>query len=277
MWEPEDASKVESACAALVEASEALQTVRDAKEALRRRVTPSKGKSSGKGSGKTKTKTKSKNPSDAAKKIADRKKTSTCKDCGELGHWSGDAECGMKQHSRYPREGNITEMEMDHDVETLPVRDVWMATPAAGTEPAIDSGKGVVDTACRCSVAGDRWYRDYRRILASLGLDQFVTETKEKERYRFGNGGILESTIRATCPAVLAGRAYLITFSVVPSERLTLLGRDLLEPWEATLDMKHGVLRIGCGRSPLVDSQAGHFAVDLAPSGWLALKDSSLV
>ena len=127
----------------------------------------------------------------------------------------------MKQHSRYPREGNITEMEMDHDVETLPVRDVWMATPAAGIEPAIDSGKGVVDTACRCSVAGDRWYRDYRRILAGLGLDQFVTEIKEKERYRFGNGGILESTIRATCPAVLAGRAYLMTCLSHGKPRLT--------------------------------------------------------
>ena len=48
LWEPEDASNVESACAALAEASEALQTVRDAKEALRRRVTPSKGKGKGK-------------------------------------------------------------------------------------------------------------------------------------------------------------------------------------------------------------------------------------
>ena len=81
LWEPEDASNVESACAALAEASEALQTVRDAKEALRRRVTPSKGK----GKGKTKSKTKAKGSvGDNAKRIADRKKTSTCRSAVSL-------------------------------------------------------------------------------------------------------------------------------------------------------------------------------------------------
>ena len=43
------------------------------------------------------------------------------------------------------------------------------------------------------------------------------------------------------------------------------------------MDMKNSVLKIGSGQSALVDSQAGHFAVDLAPASWLALKDSSLV
>ena len=137
MQEPEDASKVESACAALAEASEA---VRDAKEALRRRVTPSKGKHSGKGAGKTKTKTKSKNPGDNAKRIQDRKKTSTCKDSGELGHWSGDAECSMKQHSRYPREGNISEMEMDHDVVDVTPQNV---------EVVVDDVNGVCGQSAR--------------------------------------------------------------------------------------------------------------------------------
>ena len=96
-------------------------------------------------------------------------------------------------------------------------------------QSAIDSGKSVVDTACRCSVAGDRWHLDFRNILARHGLDKFVTEVKERERYRFGNGGILESTIRATCPVVLAGCVHLIAFSMVPSQRLTLLlGRKRL-------------------------------------------------
>ncbi len=82
----------------------------------------------------------------------------------------------------------------------------------------------------------------------------------------------------ATCPAVLAGRAYFITFSVVKSGRLTLLlGRDLLEPLGATLDMTHSFLRMGSGRSELMDSQAGHFAVDLHPESWLMLKNASLV
>ena len=123
-------------------------------------------------------------------------------------------------------------MEMDGEIddESRSARDVLMTTPDAdGSEPAIDSGNSVVDTACRCSVAGDRWYLDFRNILARHGLDKFVTEVKERERYKFGNGGILESTIRATCPVVLAGCVHLIAFSMVPSQRLTLLlGRGLV-------------------------------------------------
>ena len=130
-----------------------------------------------------------------------------------------------------------------------------------------------MDTACRCSVAGDRWYEDYKKLCVANGISEYVTEERGRERYRFGNGGILDSWVKATVPAVLAGRAYFITFSVVKSDRLTLLlGRDLLEPLGATLDMKNSWLRIGSGRSELLDSQAGHFAVDLRPDSWLMLK-----
>ena len=147
-----------------------------------------------------------------------------------------------------------------------------------GDEKPIDSGRGVVDTACRCSVAGDRWYADYKKLLQANGITEYITEEDERERYRFGNGGILESLVKATVPAVLAGRAYFITFSIVKSDRLTLLlGRDLLEPLGATLDMKNSWLRIGSGRSELLDSQAGHFAVDLRPDSWLMLKDATSV
>ena len=150
--------------------------------------------------------------------------------------------------------------------------------PCRGDEKPIDSGRGVVDTACRCSVAGDRWYADYKKLLQANGITGYITEEDEWERYRFGNGGILESLVKATVPAVLAGRAYFITFSIVKSDRLTLLlGRDLLEPLGATLDMKNSWLRIGSGRSELLDSQAGHFAVDLRPDSWLMLKDATSV
>ena len=149
---------------------------------------------------------------------------------------------------------------------------------SAGPAPAerIDSGKGVVDTACRCSVAGDRWCADYRRQLLEHGLQDHVAEGAERERYRFGNGGILDNALKVTCLAGLAGQAFLITFSVVENDRLTLLlGRDLLEPLGASLDVKNGFLRIGAGKAELQDSLAGHFAVELRPGDWLRIRDAA--
>ena len=101
MWDQGEAAKLEQACAALSEASEALQTVRDAKEALRRRSP--KGAKGSKGTGKTKTKSKSKPTSSTFARVQDRKKRSTCKDCGEIGHWSGDAECNKRYRVRGAR------------------------------------------------------------------------------------------------------------------------------------------------------------------------------
>ena len=58
----------------------------------------------------------------------------------------------------------------------------------------------------------------------------FTVTPEEKEKYRFGDGGILSSFLRAEAPVVLCGRPHLIEFSVVPSNGLgLLLGRDLFE------------------------------------------------
>ena len=113
-------------------------------------------------------------------------------------------------------------------------------------------------------------------MLKANGLEDLIEEEAEHERYRFGNGGLLDSFTRARVPGVLCGKAYMLEFSVVPSERLTLLlGRDLLEHLRAKLDIHRRELRIGSGTSRLEDSMAGHFAVNLRPESWMALQSAS--
>ena len=74
---------------------------------------------------------------------------------------------------------------------------------------------------------------------------------------------------------VLCGRPDTIEFSIVPSESLGLLfGRDLIETMGGIVDTNRRELRIGSGISPLHDSFAGHYAVDLQPANWKMLKDS---
>ena len=50
-------------------------------------------------------------------------------------------------------------------------------------------------------MAGSHWYADYRKALEDAGLLEFLTETSEHERYRFGNNGTLDSYTRVKSPA----------------------------------------------------------------------------
>ena len=116
-------------------------------------------------------------------------------------------------------------------------------------------------------VAGSDWWANYQSLLEDFGLKHEIDETREAERYKFGDGGTLVSSIRVTAPVLVAGKKGRIVFSVVPSKHLPLLiGRDYLTPARA-VDMGEKTLRIGTGVDDLV-SRAGHLALRLNPQDW---------
>ena len=104
---------------------------------------------------------------------------------------------------------------------------------------------------------------------ADLCLKHELNETHEAERYKFGDGGTLVSSIRVTALLFVAGKKGRIVFSVVPSKHLPLLiGRDFLTPARAIVDMGEKTLRVGTGVDDLVVSRAGHLALRLNPQDW---------
>ena len=54
-----------------------------------------------------------------------------------------------------------------------------------------DAGCGVIDTACRISVAGSYWWNNYKKTLIQLGLGHLTIEVPEDTTYRFGDDGTL--------------------------------------------------------------------------------------
>ena len=123
-----------------------------------------------------------------------------------------------------------------------------------------DLGLGIIDTACLFFVAGSDWWENYKSLLEDFGLKHEIDETREAERYKFGDSGTLVSSIRVTAPIFVAGKKGRIVFSVVPSKHLPLLiGR---------VDMGEKTLRIGTGVDHLVVSRAGHLALRLNPQDW---------
>ena len=83
-----------------------------------------------------------------------------------------------------------------------------------------DLGLGIIDTACFFCVAGSDWWANYKSLLEDFGLKHEIDETREAERYKFGDGGTLVSSIRVTAPIFVAGKKGGIVFSVVPSTAL---------------------------------------------------------
>ena len=137
------------------------------------------------------------------------------------------------------------------------------------SESKSDLGLGIIDTACLFCVAGSDWWANYKSLLEDFGLEHEIDETREAERYKFGDGGTLVSSTRVTAPVFVAGRKGRIVFSVVPSKHLPLLiGGDFLTRARVVVDMGERTLRIGTGVDNLVVSRAGHLALRLNPQDW---------
>ena len=78
-------------------------------------------------------------------------------------------------------------------------------------------GPGTLDTACLFCVARSDWWVNYENLLVDAGLRHEIDKTREAERYTFGDGGTLVSSVKVTAPVGVAGCRGNIVFSVVPS------------------------------------------------------------
>ena len=61
------------------------------------------------------------------------------------------------------------------------------------SESKSDLGLGIINTVCLFSVAGSDWWVNYTNLLVDIGLKHEIDESREAERYKFGDGGTLVS------------------------------------------------------------------------------------
>jgi len=110
-----------------------------------------------------------------------------------------------------------------------------MVSPSGHAEHP-DSEKGVLDTACGKSVAGELWWKDYRQRLEALGLLDQVTERSCSESYRFGEGRVVPSSVEVEAPMCLGPLAVRVRFCIVPGSLCLLLGKDFIEKFGPVVD-----------------------------------------
>ena len=72
-------------------------------------------------------------------------------------------------------------------------RSAMESSESSASKP--DLGLGIIDTACLFCVAGSDWWANYKNLLKDIGLKHEIDEIREAERYKFGDGGTLVSSI----------------------------------------------------------------------------------
>ena len=150
---------------------------------------------------------------DLQAKLDKRKARSVCHACGQTGRWAGDPQCPGRPVNVIELEDEVQEFEPSQDTGTrqilsvqVDVSEVRLLRPSTRLVLAMNSmdvgrregARGVIDTAARHTVAGRAWDRAYRQICAERGIGHLINVIPESEVYRFGNGGLLTSTVRVT-------------------------------------------------------------------------------
>ena len=132
--------------------------------------------------------------------------------------------------------------------------------------------QAAMDSACNRSCAGREWIKtmlDALKFVAAW-IQRLVSKVEETERFRFGNGGTLVSTVRHRIPVVLMNKVVLVWISEIPCDTLgCLLGKDFMESLGSVVDFlnKRMIIQLLDDQRwlPLHRMKAGHFSVNLLP------------
>ena len=262
------------------EAFQAFQTAKDQLSKIKSargyfKPKPDKGKSKGKGKGKFKGK-------DREKSLADLKKDSYCRTCGQQGHWSGDAACSGKgkgkdkdvsgvyfvdvagqktdelpfQHvqspsSSFASKNNYNRSNQDQYYAAYMLDDCCaQRCPhdafSADAHNDVPVGHGIADTGCQRVVCGEGWlnpHLDHLRANCGVKEDQIIWRP-ERRRFRFGNDKYETSYWSCEFPVCIYGRIGVIRTSVVPGSTTLLISRPTLKAMGVTLDIGNDTISV---------------------------------
>ena len=125
-------------------------------------------------------------------------------------------------------------------------------------------GKGVLDSACTKTVAGEIWVREY---LGLLGIEKTNEVLKSKRKsmstYRFGDGKETVSIYQLEVPFVMCDQEVVLVVDVVQNDIPLLIGRPTMTQLEMVLDTANHTV-ISKGKTfPLGINSAGHYEISV--------------
>lgn len=139
--------------------------------------------------------------------------------------------------------------------------------------------RGIWDSGCRRTVAGDRWLKLYVQEVTARGYR--VEWEPEKVSFKFGNQGMLQSEKCYLLPVAFYGVLCILRVSEVPGNCPLLISEESMRDLGVTLHFKEKLIDVGelnLYACPLEYHESGHPVVTLMPEQlWVSGNDQPLL
>ena len=220
-----------------------------------------------------------------SKSIEERKKTSTCAACGQVGHWSGDSQCPKSSKGKSDGKGKSKDgskstpkkvymslhhpdgSTTSHHQEDAPVPNFFTFVTLMVHEVCVAGaplhGKMVIDTACQRTCAGLNWLDGYKALLHQHQLR--CKTVPSSEAFQFGSGAPTQAKDRVYMPVSFGDHLMVIGASAIATNIPLLASNVFLETTQAVIDIASSSIYFGVidVLLPLCKLN-GHLTVDIA-------------
>ena len=230
------------------------------------------------------------------KELQAAKATSSCRACGEVGHWARDPICpkfGQRREERKPAQVNmvnqVLEVEksaIDHsgsadctsvqcqrvtggthtDKMRLPELSTWDVLTIKQLKPLCPEALGILDSGCQSTVIGLFVFRQWEQCLQDHQiLQEPVPRLESREVFQFGNAGQLKGLFSAILPVSVFGVRLELKVCVVAGSTPLLLSRSTIAKLGLAIDFENNTAssrKLGIFQHPIAEVH-GHLVVDL--------------
>ena len=195
------------------------------------------------------------------------KATSTCRACGEVGHWAKDPVCpkhqakdAKKKEVLVPSSRSLTAGDCK-----LPLADS-LVTQASCVSCHCPQAPGILDSGCQRTVMGLLVFQAWEAKLLELGIIcNQVPRQNSTEVFQFGNNGQLQSLFIVTLPVSVFNAKQELEICVVAWLTPLLLSRHTISRLGLSIDFDQNTIssqKLGL-RNCAISEVGGHLVLDL--------------
>ena len=186
-------------------------------------------------------------------------KVSKCVICGSKMHWANKCPHRSEQNV------NILDDDDDDDDNLEEINTVLMIEQLSETEifVAEASKSTVIDTACTKTIAGEKWFTNFKPNLTddSINIEIYQSNTK----FKFGDGRQVTATKRVIFPIVIAGKHCRIEAEIVKENIPLLLSKTSLKRCNMIIDLPNDKAKVFDREIDLQSTTNGHYCINILP------------
>ena len=177
--------------------------------------------------------------------------------------------CGSKMHraNKCPHrsEQNVNILEDDDDnLEEINI--VLMTEKFSKTEifVAKASKSAVIDTACTKTIAGEKWFTNFKSNLTDDSIKN-IEIYQSNTKFKFGDGRQVTATKRVIFPIVIAGKHCRIEAEIVKENIPLLLSKTSLKRCNMIIDLPNDKAKVFDRDIDLQSTTSGHYCINILP------------